>query len=85
MLFPRQCGFPKGYRTQHCLLVLIEKFKEATDTSNKFGALLTDLSKVFDCLDNSLLVAKLHWHGLSPLYLKLTYSALSAIVPIAPK
>ena len=48
ILFPGQCGFIKGYSTQHCLLVLIEKFKEAIDTGNKFGALLTDLSKAFD-------------------------------------
>ena len=48
ILFPGRCGFIKGYSTQHCLLVLIEKFKEAIDTGNKFGALLTDLSKAFD-------------------------------------
>ena len=77
ILFPSQCGFRKGYSTQHCLLVLIEKFKEAIDTGNKFGALLTDLSKAFDCLDHSLLVAKLHWYGLSPLSLKLIFSYFS--------
>ena len=26
LLFPSQCGFRKGYSTQHCLLVLTEKF-----------------------------------------------------------
>ena len=52
ILFPSPCGFRKGYTTQHCLLVLIEKFKEAIDAGNKFGALLTDLSKTFDCLDH---------------------------------
>ena len=59
---------------RHCLLVLIEKFKEAIDTRNKFGALLTDLSKAFDCLDHSLLVAKLYWYGLSFLSLQLIFS-----------
>ena len=53
ILFPSQCGFRKGYSTQHYLLVLIENFKEAIDTSNKLGALLTELSKAFDCLDHS--------------------------------
>ena len=77
ILFLSQCGFRKEFSTQHCLLVLIEKFKEAIDTGNKFGALLTDLSKAFDCLDHSLLVAKLHWYGLSPLSLKLIFSYFS--------
>ena len=63
----------KGYSTQHCLLVLTEEFK-AIDTDNKFGALLTDLLKAFDCLDHFLLVAKLHWYGLPPLSLKLIFS-----------
>ena len=67
ILFPNQFGFQKGYCTLHCLLVLIEKFKEAIDTGTKFGTLLTDLSKAFDCLDHSLLVAKFHWCGVSPL------------------
>ena len=76
-LFPSQCGFRKGYSQQHGLLVLIEKFEQAIDTGNKFGALLNDLSKAFDCLDHSLLVAKLHWYGLSPLSLKLVFSYFS--------
>ena len=61
ILFPGQYGLQKGYNTQHCLLVLIEKFKDTIYTDNEFGALLTDLSKAFDYLDHSLLVAKLHW------------------------
>ena len=67
----------EGHSTQHCLLVLIEKFKEAIDTGNKFGTLLNDLSKAFDSLDQSLLVAKLNWYGLSPLSLKLIFSYCS--------
>ena len=27
ILFPSQCGFRKGCSTQHCLLILTEKFK----------------------------------------------------------
>ena len=33
--------------------------------SKGFGALLTGLSKVFDCLDHELLIAKLNTYGLS--------------------
>ena len=35
------------------------------------------MPKAFDCLDHSLLVAKLHWYGLSPLSLKFIFSYFS--------
>ena len=59
-----QSGFRKGYGTQHCLLLMLEIWKEATDNNKAFGALLTDLSKAFDCLSHDLLIAKLHAYGL---------------------
>ena len=31
----------KGYSDQHCLVVMIEKFREAIDRVNEFSALLT--------------------------------------------
>ena len=45
-----QCGFRKGYGTQHCLLLMLEIWKGATDNNKALGALLTDLSKAFDSL-----------------------------------
>ena len=56
-----QCGFRKGYSTQQCIIALIEKWKSATEKGKSFGALLTDLSKAFDCLPHELLIAKLHY------------------------
>ena len=38
-------------KTQHCLLAMLEKFEESVDKGNESGALLTDLSKAFDCID----------------------------------
>ena len=38
---------------------------------------MTDLSKAFDCLEHSLLIAELHCYGLSPLSFKLIFSYLS--------
>ena len=38
---------------------------------------LTDLSKAFDCIDHTLLIARLSAFGVSPLSLKLLYSYLS--------
>ena len=52
---------------------MTEKFKESLDKGNAFGALLIDLSKAFDCIDHTLLIAKLSAFGVSPLSLKLIY------------
>ena len=76
-LSKQQCGFRKGYSTQQCLLALLEKWKRAVDSGQMFGALLTDLSKAFDCLDHELLIAKLNAYGFSLPALKLVHDYLS--------
>ena len=43
---------------------MLEIWKRATDNNDAFGALLTDLSKAFDCLSHDLLIAKLYAYGL---------------------
>ena len=55
-----QCGFRKKYSTQHALIAMIEMAKKTIDKGGTFGALLTDLSKAFDCMTHDLLIAKLH-------------------------
>ena len=72
-----QCGFRKGYSAQHCLLAMLEKWKLAVDNKRNFGALLTDLSKAFDCLPHDLLLAKLNAYGFSLPALRLVQSYLS--------
>ena len=58
-----QCGFRKGFSTQNCLLYMIENWKESLDQGGNSGALLTDLSKAFDCIMYDLLTAKLQAYG----------------------
>ena len=77
ILSPNQCGFRKGFSTQHCLISLIEKWKKSIDNGGAFGALITDLSKAFDCLSHELLIAKLEAYGFDEKSLKLIYNYLS--------
>ena len=61
-----QCGFWKGFDNNR-----------SVDNSKMFGALLTDLSKVFYYLDHELLIAKLNAYGFSLTSSKLVHNYLS--------
>ena len=43
--------FQKCFKTQHCLLLMLEKRKNAVHKKKVFGAVLTELSKTFDCIN----------------------------------
>ena len=72
-----QCGFRQGISAQHCLLAMIEKWKNSVDKGKTFGALLTDISKTFDCLPHDLIISKLNAYGFSLSASKLIHSYLS--------
>ena len=71
-----QCGFRKGFSAQHFLLRMIEKWRKYLD-NGKVTALLTDLSKAFDCLTHDLLIAKLHAYGFDIDATRLIYNYLT--------
>ena len=75
-LSKQQCGIRKGYSTRSCLLVMLEKWENAVDKGKCFGALLMDLSKIFNCISQELLIAKLHAYGFGLPTLKLIQSYL---------
>ena len=52
---------------------MLEKFKEPRDNGEEFGAVFTDLSKAFDCIDHNLLITKLSWYGVTPKSLNLIF------------
>ena len=72
-----QCGFRKQFNSQHCILLLIEKWKKSLDKKGFAGAILTDLSKAFDCLDHELLLAKCEAYGFTFNAIKLISSYLT--------
>ena len=71
-----QCGFRQGIITQQCLLAMIEKWTKCIDKGKTFGALLTDLLRVFPCLPHDLIIAKLNGHGFSLSVSKLIHNFL---------
>ena len=65
-----QCSrFGRGYNAQLCITNVVN--------DSAFGALLTDLSKSFDCLPHELSIANLYEYGFERSYLKLIHSYLS--------
>ena len=42
---------------------MIEKQRASLDQNGTCAALLTDLSKAFDCLPHDVLIVKIHVHG----------------------
>ena len=54
---------------------MLENYKRRR--GGEYAALLTDLSKAFDCLPHDLLIAKLHAYGFDTPSLKLIHSHLT--------
>ena len=68
---------PSGMAIVQRLLALLEKWKRPVDSGQIFGASLTDLSKVFICLEHGRLLAKLNAYRFSLPTLKLAHDHLS--------
>ena len=68
---------PERVSAQHCLIAMIEKWRQSLDSGGQAAAVLTDLSKAFDCIDHELLIAKLNAYGFDNSSLTFVYSHLS--------
>ena len=55
---------------------MVEEWKTAVDKGGVFAALLTDLSKAFDCIPHDLIIAKLAAYDFDTNALKLTHNYL---------
>ena len=63
LLSKYQCGFRNSFSAKHCLFPMLEKCKNPVEKGKVFGALLTDLSKAFDCLPDELIIANINIYG----------------------
>ena len=77
VLSPYLCDYRKNFNTQQSLLALIENWEKVLDNKGFEGAVLMDLSKAFDAINQDLLIAKLHAYDFSNDNLKLLYSCLN--------
>ena len=73
---PYLCGFRENHNAQYSLLKMIETWKKHSDKREKIGVILMDLSKAFDTINHSLLLAKLDAYGFSRAPLKLMQNYL---------
>ena len=55
-------------------MTMIDMLRKFLNIKSHAGALLTDLSKAFDCIDHELLIAKLYAYGFDNDALKFIYS-----------
>ena len=69
-------GYRKSYGPQPCLLSMIELWRKGLDEGKVAGAILTDLSKAFDCISHELLIAKLDSYGFDKHALLFVYDYL---------
>ena len=70
-------AYRKSYNSQHVLIRLIEEWREYLDKHFVVGAVMTDLSKVFDCIPHNLLIAMLEAYGQGEKALSCIYSYLT--------
>ena len=74
---PLASVYRKNYSTQHVITHLVEEWREHLDENFVVGAVLTDLSKAFNCIAHGLLIAKLAAYCFSDAALCCGYSYLS--------
>ena len=64
---PLISAYRKNYSTQHVILRLIEEWRLNLDQNNVIGAVLTDLSKAFDCINHDL-IKRSNFRGATGIY-----------------
>ena len=74
---PFLSAYRKNYSSQNILISLTEEWRKKLDNNFVVGAVLTDLSKAFDCMPHDLIIAKLSAYNFSDEALSYIYSYLT--------
>ena len=74
---PFLSAYRKNYSSQNILISLTEEWRKKLDNNFVVGAVLTDLSKAFDCRPHDLIIAKLSAYNFSHEALSYIYSYLT--------
>ena len=75
-LFSHYYRSSKSHGSHHCLVTMLQNWKNALDKSESVCALFMDLSNALDTINHDLLLAKLKAHGFSKDALSLMCSYL---------
>ena len=77
LLYPNQYGFRNRCSTQHAILEMSDRLRRSWENNETPMGIFIDLSKAFDCIDHSILLAKLEHIGIRDVALNLISSYLS--------
>jgi len=64
ILYEFQFGFRQGHSTEHALVEIVDKMKQAIDNNELTCGLFLDLSKAFDTVNHEILLYKLDHYGI---------------------
>ena len=77
ILYEFQFGFRQGHSTEHALVEIVDKMKQAIDNNELTCGLFLDLSKAFDTVNHEILLYKLDHYGIRGPALKLIKNYLT--------
>ena len=77
VFLPQIPAYRKNYNSQHVLIHLIQEWRKYLHKNFVVGAVMTELSKAFDCIPHNLLIAKLKAYGLGEKVLSYIFSNLT--------
>ena len=73
---PFVAAYREIYNTQHVLIRPLEEWRLYLDNNYFVGAVMTNLSKTFDCISHNLLIAKLEAYSFDNYTIRYVYSYL---------